>query len=95
MLLHAKAIRENIFGAESSQAALILVRLANLARERGNLFAAESLYTHTLNIFRSSGQAERSPNVQEVHSGLVTLYTQWGKPDKAAEHRAALLVQPR
>ena len=94
-LLQAKAIRDRVFGADSRQSALILKSLADLARARGNFATAQSLYMRALTVFRTSDLAETSKNVQDVHNALAALYTQWGKPEQAAEHRAALLVQPR
>ncbi|MGH7676897.1 MAG: protein kinase domain-containing protein [Gemmatimonadaceae bacterium] len=93
-LLQAKSIRDRQFGAESQAAVLVLPGLARLARDRQDYAAAESMLKRALNVLLSAGYTDQAEDVQLMHQGLTRLYNAWGKPDRAAHHRA-LLIQRR
>ena len=90
LLLRARSMRERHAGVDAPLVAMLFPALASLARERKQYATADSLLHRALVIFANEGYPDGQQNVQEVHRELAALYTAWGKPEKAAVHRALL-----
>lgn len=84
----ALRIRRLAGGGETTLVGLTLADLARLALERGDFERADSLYHAALEIVLRSYPPDHF-DVRRIRAAMADFYDQWGKPDLAAESRAA------
>ena len=88
----AAARFERIFGPEHPDFGTALFGLADTRRLQKRFPESETLYLRALAI-HTKAMGETSTMTQLILKGMGLLYTDWGKPEKAAAYRARLVPQ--